>query len=146
MPIASRNIVDWLRILLSGLPIGYGEAAVVHAGQLLARGEDPYALRSPDFVSANYPPLGYVLVALGLPLGPVTGLRLANILAACAVAAVTFRSARGCPGIGWIYQGGPPGGVPVLFGFMPAHRLIWARRASASARGPRPLEAVGLAT
>lgn len=92
--IASRNVVDWLRILLSGLPIGYGEGAVVHAGQLLAQGEDPYALRSPDFVSANYPPLGYVLVALGLPLGPFTGLRLANILAACAVAAVIGWRAR----------------------------------------------------
>ncbi len=92
--IAARNLVDWVAIAASGLPIGYGEGAVVHAGQLLARGADPYALGAPGFVSANYPPLGYVLVALGLPLGPFTGLRLANIAVACAIAAIAAWRAR----------------------------------------------------
>src|SRR5919204_66797 len=84
------NLVQWLAIVARGVPIGYGEGAVVHAGQILARGGDPYAIDPSRFVSANYPPLGYVAVALGLPLGPFTGLRLANVVAACAIAALAY--------------------------------------------------------
>ncbi len=94
LAIAVRNLADWVAIAASGLPIGYGEGAVVHAGQLLARGADPYAADQLGFVSANYPPLGYVLVALGLPLGAFAGLRLANIVAACAIAALVAWRAR----------------------------------------------------
>ena len=88
------NVAQWLAIVASGLPIGYGEGAVVHAGQILARGGDPYAIDPTRFVSANYPPLGYVAVALGLPLGPFTGLRVANLVAAGAVAALVAWLAR----------------------------------------------------
>lgn len=92
--VAARNVVDWLVTAASGIPVGYGEGAVVHAGQILAHGGDPYALDPSRFVSANYPPLGYVVVALGLPLGPFMGLRVANILAAAAVAALVAWRAR----------------------------------------------------
>ena len=91
------NLVQWLAIVARGVPIGYGEGAVVHAGQILARGGDPYAIDPSRFVSANYPPLGYVAVALGLPLGPFTGLRLANVVAACAIAALAAWLARRSP-------------------------------------------------
>jgi len=46
-----------------------------------------------------------------------------------------------------IYLGGALGGVPVVFALMLAAAATWARgRESASARGPSPQEAVGLAT
>lgn len=92
--LAARSIVEWLAIASSGTPIGYGEGAVAHAGQLLARGIDPYAVDQPGLVSANYPPLAYAVVALGTPLGPFTGLRVANVIAACAVAIVIGWAAR----------------------------------------------------
>lgn len=92
--LAAKDVLEWLAILWSGLPIGYGEGAVVHAGQLLARGDDPYAIGGDRFVSANYPPLGYVFVALGLAAGPFTGLRLANIVAAGLLALLVARRAR----------------------------------------------------
>jgi hypothetical protein len=91
---AAWNVLHWLAIIASGVPIGYGEGAVVHAGQILARGGDPYALDPTRFVSANYPPLGYIAVALGLPFGPFSGLRVANVIAACGVAALAAWLAR----------------------------------------------------
>ncbi|HKW78038.1 MAG TPA: hypothetical protein VJQ09_03000 [Candidatus Limnocylindria bacterium] len=95
--VAAWNLIQWLALVASGLPIGYGEGAVVHAGQILARGGDPYAIEPTRFVSANYPPLGYVAVALGLPLGPFTGLRVTNVVAVCGLAALTAWLARGSP-------------------------------------------------
>lgn len=92
--LAVRSVVEWVAVTLSGLPIAYGEGAVVHAGQLLARGADPYAPVQQGFVSANYPPLAYMFVALGSAAGPFVGLRVANLIASCAVAATVAWSAR----------------------------------------------------
>lgn len=93
--IAVATIGGWIAAAASGLPLAYGEGGVIHAGQLLARGEDPYAVDHPGFVSANYPPLAYITVALGLPFGPFAGLRVVNILAAVGVAAAIAWRARG---------------------------------------------------
>lgn len=92
--LALRDIADWIAVASSGLPIAYGEGAVLHAGQILARGGDPYAQGQAGFVSANYPPLAYAVVAFGLPLGPFAALRLANIVAAIAIAALIAWRAR----------------------------------------------------
>lgn len=92
--LALRDIADWIATATSGLPIAYGEGAVLHAGQILARGGDPYAQGQAGFVSANYPPVAYVVVAFGLPLGPFVALRLANIIAAVAIAALIGWRAR----------------------------------------------------
>ena len=92
--LAGRDFASWVTTASSGLSLSYGEGAVLHAGQILARGGDPYAAGQAGFVSANYPPLAYAVVALGLPLGPFVALRVANILAAIAIAATS----RGGPG------------------------------------------------
>ncbi len=92
--LAARDLGSWVTAATSGLPIAYGEGAVLHAGQILARGGDPYAQAQAGLVSANYPPLAYAIVALGLPLGPFVALRLANIVAAIAIAALIAWRAR----------------------------------------------------
>lgn len=92
--LAARSLAEWLAITASGLPLGYGEGAVAHAGQLLARGIDPYATGQTGLVSANYPPLAYALAALGAPLGPFTGLRAASVVAAVAAAVAIAWAAR----------------------------------------------------
>ena len=92
--LALRNLTDWIAAATSGLPIAYGEGAVLHAGQILAQGGDPYALHQVGFVSANYPPLAYAVVAFGMPLGPFVALRLANIVAVIAIAALIAGRAR----------------------------------------------------
>ena len=98
--VAARTLFEWAQIVFSGVPIGYGEGAVVHAGQILARGGDPYAPESPgSFVSANYPPLAYAVAAAGAWLGPFTGLRLANVIAFCAVAVLAGWRARSSPAL-----------------------------------------------
>ncbi|HEV8534482.1 MAG TPA: hypothetical protein VGR87_02000 [Candidatus Limnocylindria bacterium] len=90
--LALRALAMWLGALLSGGPVLYGEGAVAHAGQILARGGDPYALETDGgFVAANYPPLAFAVGALGSALGPFVGLRLAGI---CATLAVAFAAAR----------------------------------------------------
>jgi hypothetical protein len=95
---AGHTLIDWVTIVASGVSTGYGEGAVAHAGQIMARGGDPYAREvAGTFVSANYPPLAYVIEALGASLGPFTALRIANIVALCAVAALVAWRARGMP-------------------------------------------------
>ena len=50
-------------------PLEYGEGSVAHAGQLIARGADPYAPQPPGtFVAAIYPPIAYLVAAVTLPL------------------------------------------------------------------------------
>ena len=93
---AMHTIFDWAAIIASGAPIGYGEGAVAHAGQLLARGRDPYGLEpAGTFVSANYPPLAYAVEAIGATLGPFTALRVVNVTACVAIATVATLHARG---------------------------------------------------
>lgn len=92
--LAGRDLLSWVTTASSGLSLAYGEGAVLHAGQILARGGDPYAVGPAGFVSANYPPLAYAVVALGLPLGPFVALRIANILAAVVIAALIGWRAR----------------------------------------------------
>ncbi|CAN5231378.1 hypothetical protein BH18CHL2_BH18CHL2_12910 [soil metagenome] len=71
---------------------------MAHAGQLIARGADPYGTApAGTFVSANYPPLAYLFAAAGAGLGPFSGLRLANILASLALAALVAWRARASP-------------------------------------------------
>ncbi|HEV8534483.1 MAG TPA: hypothetical protein VGR87_02005 [Candidatus Limnocylindria bacterium] len=98
--LAARTMFDWLAVIVSGVPTGYGEGAVAHAGQILARGGDPYApVAAGTFVSANYPPLAYTIAALGQALGPFTALRIANVVAALAVAALAAWRARSAPAV-----------------------------------------------
>ena len=95
---AGHTLIDWVAVVASGVSTGYGEGAVAHAGQIVARGGDPYAAEAAGtFVSANYPPLAYVIEALGASLGPFTALRIANIVALCAVAALAAWRARATP-------------------------------------------------
>ena len=61
-----NGLARWTEAVLFDGPLAYGEGAVVHAGQLLARGIDPYGpAAAGTFVGANYGPLAYVFVALG---------------------------------------------------------------------------------
>jgi hypothetical protein len=95
---AGHTLIDWVAVVASGVSTGYGEGAVAHAGQIVARGGDPYAAEAAGtFVSANYPPLAYVIEALGASLGAFTALRIANIVALCAVAALVAWRARATP-------------------------------------------------
>lgn len=95
---AGHTLIDWLTVAASGVSTGYGEGAVAHAGQIVARGGDPYAAEAAGtFVSANYPPLAYLVEALGSSQGPFTALRIANIVALCAVAALVAWRARATP-------------------------------------------------
>jgi hypothetical protein len=97
---AARTLVDWALVIASGVPTGYGEGAVAHAGQILARGGDPYGPLPPGtFVSANYPPLAYAVEALGAAAGPFTALRVANVVACCAVAGLVAWRARTSPDV-----------------------------------------------
>ncbi|MGH2449869.1 MAG: hypothetical protein ACRDGE_01100 [Candidatus Limnocylindria bacterium] len=98
--VAARTLFEWAQIVVSGVPTGYGEGAVAHAGQILARGGDPYGPESPgSFVSANYPPLAYAVGAAGAWLGPFTGLRIVNVVACCAVALLAGWRARSSPAV-----------------------------------------------
>ena len=95
---AGHTLIDWITVVASGVSTGYGEGAVAHAGQIVARGGDAYAAEAAGtFVSANYPPLAYVVEALGASLGPFTALRIANVVALCAVAALVAWRARAIP-------------------------------------------------
>jgi hypothetical protein len=97
---AAHTLSEWLAVAASGVPTGYGEGSVAHAGQILARGGDPYAPEpAGTFVSANYPPLAYVVEAVGAGLGPFTALRLANVIACVAVALLVAWRARASPPI-----------------------------------------------
>lgn len=93
LALAARTVLSASMAVLDGLPRGYGEGAVAHAGQILARGGDPYAATG-GFVSANYPPLAYAFAALGSAIGPFIGLRLADLVAALAIAAAVAWVAR----------------------------------------------------
>ena len=76
-------------------PLEYGEGSVAHAGQLIARGADPYALQpAGTFVAAIYPPVSYLIAAAGAPFGPFVGLRIASLAATIAVAALVAVAAR----------------------------------------------------
>ncbi len=98
---AGHTLIDWVTVIASGVSTGYGEGAVAHAGQIVARGGDPYAAEAAGmFVSANYPPLAYVIEALGESLGPFTALRIANVVVMCAVAALVAWRARATPLLG----------------------------------------------
>ncbi len=95
---AIHTLLDWVSVVASGVSTGYGEGAVAHAGQIVARGGDPYAVQAAGtFVAAIYPPLAYVIEALGASLGPYTALRIANVVALCAVAALVAWRARATP-------------------------------------------------
>ena len=95
---AGHTLIDWVTVVASGVSTGYGEGAVAHAGQIVARGGDPYAAEpAGTFVGAIYPPLAYVVAALGGSLGPFTALRIANVVALCAVAALVAWRARANP-------------------------------------------------
>lgn len=95
---AGHTLIDWVTVVASGVSTGYGEGAVAHAGQIVARGGDPYAVEpAGTFVGAIYPPLAYVVAALGGSLGPFTALRIANVVALCAVAALVAWRARAKP-------------------------------------------------
>jgi hypothetical protein len=95
---AMHTIFDWVTIIASGAPTGYGEGAVAHAGQILARGGDPYGPEPAGaFVSANYPPLAYAVEALGAALGPFTALRVTNVTACVAIATMAAVRARRSP-------------------------------------------------
>jgi hypothetical protein len=93
--LAVRALAMWLVALVSGAPVLYGEGAVAHAGAILARGGDPYAIEpAGTFVAANYPPLAFVVAALGEALGPFAALRAASIAATVAFALVLAWRAR----------------------------------------------------
>ena len=92
--LALRCLSDVVVAVMSNISLADGEGAVVHAGQLLARGVDPYSLDLPGFVSADYPPLAYAVTALGVAVGPFFGLRLANLLCALVVVAIIAWEAR----------------------------------------------------
>jgi hypothetical protein len=95
---AGAAVIRWLSAAMSGGPVLYGEGAVAHAGLLVASGVDPYIAETPGtFVAANYPPLAFVVVALGAGLGPFAGLRAASIIATLAVAALVAWRARATP-------------------------------------------------
>ena len=84
----------WDAVSFDG-PLAYGEGAVVHAGQLVARGLDPYGPPAPGtFVGGNYGPLGYAVVALGMPFGTFTPLRFVGVLAMLALALTIAWRAR----------------------------------------------------
>lgn len=96
--LAVYSLLRWADALFSGAPVLYGEGAVAHAGQLLARGADPYGPEAPGtFVAANYPPLVFALVAAGAALGPFAGLRLVSVASTLAVAALVAWRARASP-------------------------------------------------
>ena len=76
-------------------PVEYGEGSVAHAGQLIARGIDPYAPEPPGtFVAAIYPPISYVIAAAGERFGPFVGLRVAALAATLALAGLVAVAAR----------------------------------------------------
>lgn len=93
--LALRAVLLWVEALAYGGPVLYGEGAVAHAGEILARGGDPYGPEPPGgFVAANYPPLAFAVAALGSAFGPFAGLRIASIVATLAVAAAVAWRAR----------------------------------------------------
>jgi hypothetical protein len=95
---AGHTLLDWASVVTSGVSTGYGEGAVAHAGQIVARGGDPYAAQaSGTFVGAIYPPLAYVVEAVGASLGPFTALRIVNVAVLVAVAALVASRARSAP-------------------------------------------------
>jgi hypothetical protein len=95
---AGHTLLDWASVVASGVSTGYGEGAVAHAGQIVARGGDPYAAPAAGtFVGAIYPPLAYVVEAVGASLGPFTALRIANVAVLFAVAALVASRARSAP-------------------------------------------------
>ena len=95
---ALASLARWWTALSSDIPALYGEGAVVHAGQLIARGADPYAAPAAGtFVAANYPPLAYGVVALLSPLGVFTPYRVVSCLAAVAIALLIAWRARAAP-------------------------------------------------
>ena len=76
-------------------PLEYGEGSVAHAGQLIARGADPYAPQPQGtFVAAIYPPVSYLIAAAGERFGPFVGLRIAALAATIAVAGLVGVAAR----------------------------------------------------
>jgi hypothetical protein len=91
----------WLAALASGGPVLYGEGAVAHAAAIIARGGDPYGVERPEaFVAANYPPLAFVVAALGEGVGPFFALRLASIVATLGIAvAIAWRTRRAVPAL-----------------------------------------------
>lgn len=96
--LAAYSLVRWAIALVSGAPVLYGEGAVAHAGQLLARGADPYGPEAPGtFVAANYPPLVFAIVAAGAALGPFIGLRLVSVASTLALALLVAWRARASP-------------------------------------------------
>ncbi len=98
LALAAVALARWWTALSADVPALYGEGAVVHAGQLVARGLDPYGPPSPGtFVAANYPPLAYAVVAVLSPLGVFTPYRVVSVLAALAIAALVAWRARRAP-------------------------------------------------
>ena len=103
---AALAIAMWSRALLLDGPILYGEGAVAHAA-ILTRSLAPYAdLSGPSFTAANYPPLYFLVAAVG---DPFLAGRLASIVATLAVAILIAWRARGAgalvPGalaVGWL--------------------------------------------
>ncbi|HKW78039.1 MAG TPA: hypothetical protein VJQ09_03005 [Candidatus Limnocylindria bacterium] len=99
--LALRAVLLWGLALASGGPVLYGEGAVAHAAAIIARGGDPYAPERPGaFVAANYPPLAFVVAALGEAVGPFFALRLTSIAATLGVAiAIGWRARRPLPAL-----------------------------------------------
>ena len=93
--VAIPSLWTWLAAPGYAGPLVYGEGSVAHAGQLIARGADPYAAQPPGtFVAAIYPPVSYVIAAAGAPFGPFVGLRVASLAATVALAAFVGIAAR----------------------------------------------------
>ncbi len=93
--LAVSTLARWWDAVTFDGPLSYGEGAVVHAGQLVARGVDPYgAPAAGTFVGANYGPLGYAVVALGASFGAFTPLRAAGVAATLGVALLIAWRAR----------------------------------------------------
>ena len=91
LALALYALVQWLSVLANRVPVLYGEGAVANAARLA---RDGIAYLDPDpsrFVAANYPPLYFHLASVVDPF--ITG-RIASIVAALAVAAMVFVTAR----------------------------------------------------
>lgn len=89
------SLLAWAAAPTNPGPVEYGEGSVAHAGQLIARGIDPYAPEPPGtFVAAIYPPISYVIAAAGERFGPFVGLRVAALTATVALAGLVAAAAR----------------------------------------------------
>jgi hypothetical protein len=93
--IAIPSLWTWAAAPAYPGPLEYGEGSVAHAGQLIARGADPYAQQPlGTFVAAIYPPVSYLVAAAGERFGPFVGLRIAALGATVTVAGLVAFATR----------------------------------------------------